>query len=240
MWAFKSSPPGSCLSPKLWVKPPSLVGHPRSAPALQSPPPTAPGSGRSRSSGAWQRWLWAEGPLATTDVGHFQHIIQLWDTQSIPIFSCTYLKLVPQTLLIPGWPQVKQRLNLVIFNAAGTAAGSNGAHWQMAVQHLKKLGVCRRLASNPKGIFTLKLNSILGSRFFRILQRVSKNRWSPLSAVIVQCFSPRRLEHRFFVPDEVSFLAVFKSFQVAPRMEWSIQWWFGLVVGGLKSPLNAP
>jgi hypothetical protein len=65
--------------------------------------------------------------------------------QSIPIFSCTYLtylKLVPQTLLIPGWPQVKQRLNLVIFNAAGTAAGSNGAHWQMAVQHLKKLGVC--------------------------------------------------------------------------------------------------
>ena len=84
---------------------------------------------------------------------------------------------------------------------------------------------------DPKGIFTLKLNSILGSRFFRILQRVSKNRWSPLSAVIVQCFLPRRLEHRFFVPDEVSFLAVFKSFQVT-QQSWDIafraltpHWW---------------
>lgn len=69
--------------------------------------------------------------------------------------------------LLRSLAEVKQRLNLVIFNAAGTAAGSNGAHWQMAVQHLK------------------------------------------------------RLEHRFFVPDEVSFLAVFKSFQVTPQ-SWDI------------------
>ena len=61
--------------------------------------------------------------------------------------------------------------------------------------------------------------------------------------------TPRRLEHRCFVPDEVSFLAVFKSFQVPPERDGQSspdmcrdhlrQVWFGLVVWRSQQPLEA-